>query len=105
MSQHANGEGDLKKKNYWPLYYTLTATWAPFNVPEYCLQRLHLRLPVVDPHGLPVEQVRKVLSAIALDDALPTVQTSKLVHVAGGDKKKTSWALHLDGNLGALSSS
>ena len=44
-------------------------------------------LSVVDPEGLPVEQVGEALGPVALDDPLAAVQAREAVHVAAGIKK------------------
>ena len=51
-------------------------------------------LSVVDPEGLPVEQVGEALGPVALDDPLAAVQAREAVHVAAGEGReiKKVWA-------------
>ena len=53
------------------------------DVGEDGLKGFHPGLPVVDAQGLPVEQVREALSSVPLNDALATIQSGKVMHVAG----------------------
>ena len=51
-------------------------------------------LSIVDPEGLPVEEVREALGPVALDDPLAAVEAGEAVHVAaGGDKKSFGHSL------------
>ena len=45
-------------------------------------------LSVVDPEGLPVEQVGEALGPVALDDPLAAVQAREAVHVAAGEGRE-----------------
>ena len=57
---------------------------------------LHCYLAVVDPKGLPVEQVREALGPVALDDPLAAVEAREAVHVAAiGDSNKKVKAILL----------